>query len=321
VRWNTFKVTQAAGYLFISLSILNWSGNFVASRGLAGMAEPGVLNLMRWALATAIFAPFGLAAFWRERAEVVRLFLPLTAIALCGISLYDTLIFVAGHTAEALNMTLISTLSPLLTALAAQFFLKQKIGGRMYLGIAVSSFGVCLLVTEGSLDRLMTLTFARGDLLILITCVMSVIYNLAIKSVTETLSQTALLMACCLFGTAYLLPVALWEGGGKIILPTMTPTLWWSLVYLSVFASILCYLFWNMAVEVLGATRTTLFYYTLPPVSGLVAWVVLGETVNGNQLLSGVIILAGIIFALYAGTSILRKREVVPDEQSVEVAR
>lgn len=319
MRWKTFKTTQAAGYLFITLSILNWGGNFVASRGLAGMAEPGTLNLMRWALATAFFAPFGLAAFWRERKEILRLFVPLSAIALCGISLFDTLIFIAGHTSDALNMSLISTLSPLLTALAAQFFLRQRIGGRMYAGIGVSTLGVCLLVTDGSLERLATMSFAQGDLIILLTAMMSVVYNHAIKSVTGALSQTALLMACCLFGTAYLLPIAMWEGGGWIVLPVMAPALFWSLIYLAVFASLLCYLLWNMAVEVLGATRTAMFYYSLPPISGLTAWVVLGETVNANQIASGLIILAGILFALYAGRPILTRQEIGRDEESPEI--
>lgn len=321
MNWKTFKTTQAAGYLFISLSIINWSGNFVASRGMAGLVEPGTLNLLRWALATALFAPFGLAAFWRERAEIRRLFLPLSLIALCGISVFDTLIFLAGRTSDALNMSLISTLSPLLTALAAQFFLRQPISGRMYAGIAVSTFGVCLLVTEGSPERLIAMNFASGDLIILLTAVMSVVYNHTIKAVTGVLSQTALLMACCLLGTVYLVPIAMWEGGGTVVLPTMTAGLAWSLVYLAVFASILCYLFWNMAVEVLGATRTSMFYYTLPPVSGAVAWVVLGETVNANQLLSGVIILAGIIFALYAGKLKMPAREKVGNEQSLEIAQ
>lgn len=319
MRWNSFKTTQLAGYIFISLSILNWGGNFVASRGLAGLAEPGTLNLMRWAMATALFAPFGLAAFWRERREILRLFLPLSAIALCGVSLFDTLIFVAGHTSDALNMSLISTLSPLLTALAAQFLLRQRISGRMYVGIGVSTLGVCLLVTEGSLERLVAMNFARGDIIILLTAMMSVVYNHAIKSVTATLSQPALLMACCVFGTVQLVPIAMWEGGGWIVLPTMTATLFWSLIYLSIFASLLCYLLWNMAVEVLGATKTALFYYTLPPVSGLTAWVVLGETVNANQIWSGFIILAGIVFALYAGRPTLTRQEVGPNEQSPEI--
>ena len=85
------------------------------------------------------------------------------------------------------------------------------------------------------------------------------------------------------------------------------------------FASLLCYLFWNMAVEVLGATRTSLFYYTLPPVSGVAAWLVLDEAVNGVQMLSGVIILAGIIFALYADRLTTTMRGAVRNGSSSEV--
>ncbi len=320
VHWKTFKTTQAAGYLFIVLSIVNWSGNFVASRGLAGMGEPGTLNLLRWGLATLLFAPFGFSAFWRERAEIFRQFIPMSAIALCGISLYDTLIFLAGHTSEALNMSLISTLSPLLTALAAQFFLRQRFHSSMYVGIGVSTLGVCLLVTDGNLGQLLSMRLAPGDLIILLTAMMSAVYNLIIKSVTGRISQRALLMACCLFGTVYLVPVALWEGGGRLVMPVMTPTLAWSLAYLSVFASLLCYLFWNMAVEVLGATKTTMFYYTLPPASAVVAWLVLGEGVNRNQMLSGLIIVAGIIIALYAGRPILARRRVRAHERCIESA-
>ncbi len=310
MEWKTVKRTQTAGYLFITLSIINWSGNFVASRGLAEAGEPGTLNLLRWGLATLLFLPFGARAFWRERQEIGRLFWPLSVIALCGISLYDTLIFLAGHSSAAVNMSLISTLSPLLTALAAQFFLRQHLPARMYVGIGISSLGVCLLVTNGNLWQLGGVTFAPGDFLILITAVMSAAYNLTIKAVTSRISQTALLMACCVFGTAYLVPVALWEGGGRIVLPVMTPTLVWALVYLSIFASLLCYLFWNMAVEILGATKTTMFYYTIPPASGLVAWIVLGETVSANQLLSGLIILAGIVVALYVTVSIQPRKPI-----------
>jgi len=315
MNWNTFKMTHVAGYLFIVLSIINWSGNFVASRGMASMGDPGTLNLLRWGFATLLFVPFGIRALWQERSEVIKLFIPLSVIALCGISLFDTLIFLAGHTSAALNMSLISTLSPLLTALTAQCFLGEKFHSRMYVGIGVSFLGVCLLVTNGDLMRLATMEFASGDIIILMTALMSAVYNHTLKLVTDRVSQTTLLMAICLLGSIYLIPVALWEGGGTIVMPEMSSALVWSLVYLAVFASLLCYLLWNMAVQVLGATKTAMFYYTLPPVSGFAAWLVLGEPVTVAQLLSGGIILAGIIIALYAKTPRWMRIKVAPHEQ------
>ncbi|WP_432734534.1 DMT family transporter [Maridesulfovibrio sp. FT414] len=309
MNWNEFRKTENAGYLFIILGILNWSGNFVAARGLAGTIDPATLNLLRWLLATLVFLPFGIRSFWAERALVAKLWKELTAIAICGISLYDTLVFIAGHTSEALNMSLISTMSPLLTALVAQYFMREKLKPSMYVGIAVSTLGVALLVTDGSLGRLLDMRFAQGDLLILCTAMMSAVYNTVVKKVAGKISQTTLLMSCCLFGTLYIIPLYLWETGGRIVIPEFTYGLVVSLIYLSVFASILCYLFWNMAVEVLGASKASLFYYTLPPASAIVAWFVIHEPVNVNQVVSGMIILAGILFALYGGSPKFMKQK------------
>lgn len=302
MNWNEFRKTQNAGYLFILLGILNWSGNFVAARGLAGTIDPATLNLLRWMLATLIFLPFGIKSFWRERKQVLTLWKELSVIALCGISLYDTLVFIAGNTSEALNMSLISTMSPLLTALVAQFFMREKLKPSMYAGITVSTLGVALLVTDGSLGKLLNMQFAKGDLLILCTAMMSAVYNTVVKKVAGKISQTTLLMSCCLLGSLYIIPLFLWETGGRVVMPEFSYSLVMSLIYLSVFASILCYLFWNMAVEIIGASKAALFYYTLPPASTVVAWFVIHEPVNLNQVMSGMIILAGILFALYGDT-------------------
>ncbi|WFS62523.1 DMT family transporter [Pseudodesulfovibrio thermohalotolerans] len=301
MTFRLFRHTQAAGYFFITLGIMFWSGNFVAARGLAQELQPATINLLRWILATLIFLPFGWRAFWREREAVLRHWKVLSLLALTGISLYDTVVFMAGHTTGTLNMSLIATLSPLLTALTAQFLYKERIGHSMYLGIAVSSFGVAYLVTGGQLGRLLSLHFTPGDLLILSTTCMSAVYNTAVSKVANKLSQTTLFLSISLLGTLYLVPLYLWETGGRITLPPISGDVAVSLIYLAVLASILCFLFWNSAVQILGAPKAMLFYYTLPPVSALIAWFVIDEPVNRTQLLSGALILGGIFVALYEG--------------------
>lgn len=301
MNWNAFRTTQTAGYIFIILGIFNWSGNFVVARAMADVVEPATLNLLRWVGATLVFLPFGFRALWRERKQVARMWKELSFLALTGISLYDTVVFMAGETTKALNMSLIATLSPLFTALVAQFLFKEKLGQTMYAGIVVSTFGVVLLVTNGDLGRLLTLEFAHGDILILSTALMSAAYNTLVNKVAGKISQTTLFMAMCIFGTVYIFPFYLWETGGRLLMPEFTPDVIISVVYLAVFASVLCFLFWNAAVQILGAPKAMLFYYTLPPISALGAWLVLDEPVSRNQVLSGAIILAGILFALYGG--------------------
>jgi len=296
-----FWRSQTAGYLCIVLSVLNWSGNFVAARGLAETMPPATLNLYRWALAAAIMLPFGLGPLWRERA-VVRAALPeLCLLALVGVSLFDTLIFLAGQTSSALNMSLLSTLSPVLTALAARQILGERCPARMMVGIAVSTAGVVLLVTGGDLGRLAGFSFARGDLLILVTCAMSAAYNIVVRRLAGRMGQRTMLTAMCLLGALFLVPLWGLELARGQAAPPMTPALWWTLAYLAVCASLLCYLLWNVAVEIIGATRTTLFYNVLPVTSGLLAWWLLDEPATWAQLAAGAVIVVGILVSLRPG--------------------
>lgn len=53
---------------------------------------------------------------------------------------------------------------------------------------------------------------------------------------------------------------------------------------------------------IIGATRTTQFYYVIPLVSGLLAWIFLGEPVSVIQIQGGVIIFGGIMLSMISGS-------------------
>lgn len=291
------------GYVLIALAVLNWSGNFVAARAMADSFPPATFNVLRWLIATLVFLPFGIRPLWRERQTVLAHLPGLCLVALFGISLYDLLSFVAGSTTEALNMSLIATLSPVFTFILAYFFLGEDLRLRTLLGILVSMFGVIVLVTDGDFAKLAQLTFTTGDLLMLAVAGMSACYNVSVKKLAGKLSQSAMLMSTFILGLLFLCPMCFWELNNGAVLPEMTQTVWAILLYLGIFASVLCYLFWNMAVEIIGAGKTTLFYYTIPFCSGILAWVFLGETVSTCQIISGLLIFSGIIICLTAGSS------------------
>lgn len=297
-RLKALMATQAFGYVLIVLSVLNWSGNFVAARAMADTFPPAALNLIRWTIATLAFLPFGIGPLWRERKAALSVLPGMCIIALFGISLFDMFTFVAGQTTATLNMSLISTLSPVLTFILAHFLLGEELNIRTMLGIVVSMFGVVVLVTGGDLAQLFSLQFSHGDLLMLCCACMSAFYNTTVKRVARKLSQSALLMGTFTLGVIFFVPMYLWEASHGAVIPEITAEIWGILLYLGVCASVLCYLFWNMAVAIIGAGRTTLFYYTIPFCSGLLAWALLGETVNRAQLYSGLLIFSGIVICL-----------------------
>jgi len=69
------------------------------------------------------------------------------------------------------------------------------------------------------------------------------------------------------------------------------------IIYLGVGPSLFAYFCWNRAIVILGPVRTGLVYYCLPLFSGVGAFLLLNESVHWVQVLSGVLILAGVMVA------------------------
>lgn len=306
LRFQNILNSKIAGYCYILLAIVNFSGNIVAARAMGDVMPPAMLNVYRWALATLFILPFSLGPMWRERKVLKKYFLTVCSLALLGISLFDLFLFIAGQTTSALNIALISTLSPLMTAVVARVFIGEKSTPAMYVGCVVSMGGVAYLVTDGNWSQLANIQFGHGDLFVIGTCLMSAVYNTTVKAVSEKISQRALLGAMFLLGLAFLIPIFLWDIHTGVEVVEVTNDMWMMLIYLAIGASILCYFFWNLAVGIIGATRTTQFYYIIPLVSGFLAWFFLGEPVSATQLQGGIIIFGGILLSMISGTP--RKR-------------
>ena len=300
LRFQHLLRSKVVGYVCVLLAIANFSGNIVAARAMHDVMPPAMLNVYRWALATVFFLPFSIVPMWRERRVLQKYFVTVCSLALFGISLFDLFLFIAGQTTPALNIALVSTLSPILTAVVARVFIGEKNPAALYVGCVVSMCGVAYLVTDGDLSQLLSLELGRGDLFVIGTCMMSACYNTTVKAVSGKISQRALLGAMFILGCLFLVPIYLWEIYSGVEIVEVTPVMWSTLVYLAIGASILCYFFWNVAVGIIGASRTTQFYYVIPLLSGFFAWAFLGEPVSSTQIQGGIIIFGGIFLSMFS---------------------
>jgi len=303
LQYKKLLSSKFAGYCFVILAIINYSGNIVAARAMGDVMPPAMLNVYRWGLATLFVLPFCLGPMWRERKMLQKYFVTVCALALLGISLFDLFLFIAGQTTPALNIALISTMSPLMTAVVARVFIGERNTLAMYIGCVISMCGIAYLVTDGNLSELADLHFGKGDIFVILTSLMSAIYNTTLKAVSDKISQTALLGSMFVLGFLFLIPIYFWEVGSSVEVVEFTSEIWTMLVYLALGASALCYLFWNLAVVSIGATRITLFYYVIPLLSGVIAWMFLGEPVTNTQLQGSVMIFGGIILSMLSKSS------------------
>jgi drug/metabolite transporter (DMT)-like permease len=258
---------------------------------------PFGLAFYRWLTASIIMFPLAIQKFNTEKIIVLRHWKYFAWVSLTGITLFNTLIYIAGHYSPAINLALIGTTSsPVFAVILAAIFLKEKIKPLRILGMIVCITGIIILLSGGSLERLVNFHFSTGDIWVLAGAMSFAIYNTLVRKKPTGISPVNFLFVVFSFGTLLLLPFYLWE------VVTTKAVVWdWNLafiiLYLGVGASVISYLLWNAAIARLGSPRTALFGNLIPVFSTLEAMWILNEKITGVHIVSGVLVIVGLIIA------------------------
>jgi drug/metabolite transporter (DMT)-like permease len=285
------------GILFAVAATLLWSGNFIVARGVIHQVPPVTLAFFRWATATLLLLPFA----WRQVVEhfgvLKQNFRYLGWTAISGITIFNTLVYVAGHYSPAINLALIGTTSsPVFSTLLAAIFLKEKITAARLAGMLVCFAGILLLLSQGSWQVLSQFRFGTGDLWVLAGAFSFALYTIQVRRKPANIPTLAFLWTVFAIGTLLLFPALVWESESH---PPVkwTPGLVGVVLYLGLGTSVIAFMIWNLAIARLGAARTALFGNLIPLFSTIEAVLILGEPVQTIHLLSGALILAGLFIA------------------------
>ncbi|SIO27802.1 DMT family transporter [Halodesulfovibrio marinisediminis] len=290
------QLARYGGYLFALMATVIWSGNFIIARGLSNEIAPVTLAFCRWTTAMIALLPFAASVMFRQRKEIFASLRHLIPTAFLGVTVFNTIIYIAGHKTTALNLSLIAIISPVFIIILAHIFLNDRVTLTRLGGVALSVFGVVLLTTRGDLGLLLQLQFNEGDLLMLFATFIFAVYTILVRRKPVTISPTAYLGANFVLGWIMLLPWVLWEWTyAPLVMPA--PHVLGVFLYIGVGASLLAYLFWNYAIAAIGPAKSAIVYYSLPLFCGIEAWLILGETITWVHGLSGLLIVCGIVIA------------------------
>lgn len=294
------EATKRNNYIGIALALITviiWSGNFIIARDLYTQIPPVSLAFYRWALASVIIFFMGYKKFIAEKTIVFKNWKYFFWTALTGITLFNTFIYIAGHTTSATNMALIgTTAAPIFAIIISAIFLKEAITPLRIAGLVLCIAGVVVLLSKGSISTLLAFRFTTGDVWILFAAFVFSIYTVLVKRKPADISPSTFLFVVFIGGTLLLLPFFIIE---KII----TPPVHWdghlsaSILYLGIGASVIAFFCWNAAISRIGAVRTALFGNLIPVFSTLEAVWLLDETITLVHLISGALIIIGLMLA------------------------
>mgnify|MGYP006273115719 CR=1 FL=1 len=287
-------------WLLAAFPPLFWAGNFVLARALHSDLPPMALAFWRWTLALVILLPFGLPALWRQRALLARHWRLLTALALLGVTGYNTMLYIGLQDTTATNALLLSSATPVLIVALSFLVLHHRPRLLALAGLALSLAGVWLIVSAGEPARLLDIGLGIGDAWILATTVNWAIYSVLLGLRPAGLEPAGFLTALVALGLPPLAGLYAWELGWEIgggLGFTLDAANLAAIGYVALLPSVLAYLFWNRAVAELGANRTGQYMHLVPVFGILLGVLVLGERLQWFHAVGAALIAAGIVLS------------------------
>lgn len=307
-----FKNKTYYGIACALLATMLWAGAFVVARLAVGQISPMTLGATRWFVALLILCTFTLPRVKKEW-PIAKRFLPqIIAAALTGVAAYSPLSYFAAQTTSAINLSLISVTTPIFIVIISSL-MGQKQSANTWLGCTIALIGSFYLVCNGEMSRLLGLQFAAGDFLMLLAAVGFAIYSLILRKIPEGLSQITIMSLMSFFAVLMLLPCVIWESTQPSMVFNMNGIVFFSIVFSAVCSSIIAWFTWNLGLQHAGPATSGMIYYSLPLWGGLFAFVFLGETMGTVHLISGALIIGGIVWASRSPKSV-EKTEAVLNE-------
>jgi drug/metabolite transporter (DMT)-like permease len=283
-------------YLLLALTVLLWSGNLVVGRAGREVLPPIAFNFWRWAVALAILLPFAWHELIAARHVVRREWKILTLLAATGITTFHSAVYTGLSQTEAINGALYFATSPLFFVLLTWTLVGQRITWRQALGVAASMLGAAIVIARGDLAALASLQLAAGDLWLLLAVVLWALYSVLLQRRPADLPPLALLAATMVIGLALLAPLyALELAAGRHMTLGLESLL--GIGYVSLFASVIAYIFWNRGVREVGPNPAGVMLNLMPVFGAGLAVALLGERLAGYHWLGAALVLAGILLA------------------------
>jgi drug/metabolite transporter (DMT)-like permease len=288
---------EAYGLLFL-ISLI-WAGNFIAGKVALQVVGPITLTALRAVIATVVllwYVRFTHQTWPSVSAADVRIFL---ILALTGLVTNTTLWYYGLRHTLAINAAILGAMGPVFVALLSATWLRERLTSLNLLGIMVSSAGVVLTVTRGSLRVLLDLDLHRGDFVILGSQTLWAVYSVYARQVSRQFSPTVITAGTYIVSATFLVPLSLVERPWAA-LPHVTLTTVLAILYAAILVTLShIWFYWGLRVVPAPVAAHTV---NLIPFQVLaVSWLLLGEAVTWAHVLGALVVIAGVALATRRG--------------------
>lgn len=300
------SMVSAFGIFLACVSVFIWGITFVSTKSLLNDFSAFEILIVRF-----LAAYLGLLAMRPRRLALKsRKENVLFALAgLTGVTLYQLFENIAISFTTASNVSIIVSICPMFTAIAARIFLKEKCITRNFIaGFAIAISGVALVSFNGNAE----LHFSpKGDLLALLAGICWGFYSLFVSKINsmkyDIICSTRRIF---FFALVFMVPLvfagsAAEETSSVFVNTDIASNVkrfsslanWGNLLFLGLMASAGCFSLWNEACKILGTVKVSAGIYMIPVVTVVFAFIFLGEKLSLMGILGAAMTVCGLFIS------------------------
>ncbi len=287
-------MSKAKYYAVLVLTCVIWGATPACGKVLAMKVSPVFLTGMRFmCMALVLFALIVLMGKSRELKPARRDFFIMALMGMFGVFLHNSLLMTGVRYTTASNTAMIESIGPTVTCVLAFLIVGERLSLKGWFGIILSCLGALSIVSHGSLQIFLNMSFNRGDLIIVLCEAMWSCYTVTgwfLSARSSALTATAwssLTGALMCFGLCF--------ASGEYEVQDLVLIDYFAFAYLVLASGVIAFLGWNWAAVRVGVSKAGTFVYVVPFAGAVTGFLLLGEQLYISQFAGGLVVILGMI--------------------------
>ena len=288
---------EKTAYIFLILTTLFWSGNFIVGKA-ASLFEipPFTLNFYRWLFAWLILAPFTLKEILKKKNYILENIKLILILGITSITIFNSIVYYSLNFTQVISGVLMISTIPVMIIFFCWIFKIEKTNIYQITGVIFSLLGVVVIITKADLRIILNLNFNKGDLWMAVAMFSWAIYSALLRKKNFKLSQLSLLQMIISAGLIILLPAYLIEFAMGYRVNIHLPFIL-TLTYVVFFPGLASFTLWIKGISIIGSNRSGIFLHLMPIFSTILAILIFNEKFMAYHLIGAIFIVTGIVLS------------------------
>jgi len=273
-------------HILAVLTVILWALGYVLTRVAVRYFTPEAMAFIRYLIAAVTLSIYAAIRKMRlPKLKDVPLFFLGGAV---GFAVYVYAINVGSQTLTASVVSFIVSASPIVTALLARLFLREKIGLLGWISVVCAFFGVGVITYFNG-----GFTFGSGAIWICLAMVLISVYNVYQRKLLMRYSPLEITTYCIVAG-ALLLSVFAPQAFPQLVLAEPEGVV--AVVILGVFSAGVAYLCWAYALSKADKTNeVTNYMFVTPILTTFLGFILISEMPPVSAFIGGAMVLGGVL--------------------------